>query len=94
MFFITLFLIRQIFRDFSFVEANCKAIFKLTDDLTPPPPPREGGHAFWVTSKMVTGIAHPVIFLSLASHACIPVSKPAFPVWGLQRNSIVSPFSM
>ena len=42
MFFITLFLIRQIFRDFSFVEANCKAIFKLTDDL-PPPPPQERG---------------------------------------------------
>ena len=28
----------------------------------------------------------------LASHACVPVLNPA--VWGFQRNSIVSPFSI
>ena len=30
----------------------------------------------------------------LASHTCVPVSSPAVPLWGFQRNSIVSPFSM
>ena len=28
----------------------------------------------------------------LASHACVPVSNPAVPMWGFQRNNIVSPF--
>ena len=31
---------------------------------------------------------------SLASHACVPVSNTAVPVWGFQKNSIVSPFSI
>ena len=30
----------------------------------------------------------------LASQACIPGSNPADPVWGFQRNILVSPFSM
>ena len=28
----------------------------------------------------------------LASHASVPVSNPAVPVWGFQRNNIFSPF--
>ena len=30
----------------------------------------------------------------LASHACVPGSNPTVPVYGFQRNNIVSPFSM
>ena len=30
----------------------------------------------------------------LASHVCVPASIPAVPVQDLQKNSIVSPFSM
>ena len=30
----------------------------------------------------------------IASHACLPGSNPAVPLWGFQRNIIVSPFSM
>ena len=30
----------------------------------------------------------------LASHAWVPVLNPAVPVWGFQKISIVSPFSM
>ena len=30
----------------------------------------------------------------LVSHACVPDSSPANPVWGFQRNILVSPLSM
>ena len=30
----------------------------------------------------------------LASHACVLVSNPADPMWGVQKSSIVSPFLM
>ena len=30
----------------------------------------------------------------LTSHACVPGSNPAVPMWGFQKNNIVSPLSM